>query len=136
MKLRGFEKIFMCLINTAVERYGESQHDCKMRTQFELEVTDCMRKKVYGNESTGRPCQWKFKWKEGNRGMEKPSMNGSNCTKFMMGLSVLASTIYKEELDQEPGKDETPQVVRFRNERKLQSRLAMAENIIPLWTLI
>jgi hypothetical protein len=31
MKLRVFEKIFVCLINTALERYGDSTYDSRMK---------------------------------------------------------------------------------------------------------
>jgi hypothetical protein len=83
MKLRVFEKILLCLINTALEFYGDSKVDSKIRSIFKVDVTDCMKKRVFGNEDSGRPSQWKFKWKEGSRAMEKQSLTGSSCNKLM-----------------------------------------------------
>jgi hypothetical protein len=136
LKLRVFEKLFMCIINTALERYGDSKYDSMKRSKFEEEVTDCMRKKNFGNEESGRLSQWKFKWKEGNCSIEKQSFTGSTCTKFMMGMAVLAATIYKPELDQGPNKNNNHQLVREKNEKNMQLWLSISKNLIPLWTLI
>jgi hypothetical protein len=68
--------------------------------------------------------------------MEKQSLSGSRCSKFMIGLNVLATTIYKEDLDEEPGKDKDRHDFRYLNEKKLQLWLDIASNLIPLWTVI
>jgi hypothetical protein len=54
----------------------------------------------------------------------------------MKGIGALTATIYKSELDEEPGKNKNRQLVRQRNENSKQLWLAMAENLIPLWSLI
>jgi hypothetical protein len=61
MKLRITEKVLECVINTGLERYGESTFDGKIRKTFESDVTECMRLSVYGNEEIGRKTQWKFR---------------------------------------------------------------------------
>jgi hypothetical protein len=136
MKLRITEKIFHCIINSGLERYGDSKFDCKKRKAYEALVTECMRNKVFGNEDSGRVSQWKFRWKSGNRAMEKPSLSGAACNKILGGLQALAKTIFSAELDEEPDSSGNSHVVRVRNEISLKTWTKIASNLVPMWKLI
>jgi hypothetical protein len=136
MKLQITEKICHCIINSGLEQYGDSKFDCKKRKAYEAQVTECMRNKVFGNEDSGRVSQWKFRWKSGNRAMEKPSLSGAACNKILGGLQALAKTIFSAELDEEPDSSGNSHVVRVRNEISLKTWTKIASNLHPMWKLI
>jgi hypothetical protein len=138
MKLRVTEKLFHCLINTGLIRYGDGVYDGEQRTKFEHNITECIRMKVLGNEQCGRATQFSFTWSQGNRSVEKNPFNGSSCDKILVGLKVLASTIFDETMDEEPKKDSDHErhKVRIKNNNLLSDWLRLAENLVPMWKLI
>jgi hypothetical protein len=136
MKLRVTEKIFTCLINFGLDRYGESQTDGKTRTLFALVVTACMRNKVFGCEDSGRQSQWKFNWCKGNHYVEKPNFDGSSANKLMQGIGKLATAVYSPELDEESKPSTNAETIRKMNEKKQKRWLELSKILGPLFKLI
>jgi hypothetical protein len=67
MKLRVTEKLFHCLINSGLERYGDIVEDGEQRKKFETSITEIIRSHVLGNMECGRAAQFCFNWSKGNR---------------------------------------------------------------------
>jgi hypothetical protein len=90
MKMRMLEKIFHCLVNIGLERYGNSKLDVNKRKLMVSNVETYMRSSVMGNLSKGISSQWKFKWKKPNNGtMDKVNFSGGNAQKILLGLKGL-----------------------------------------------
>jgi hypothetical protein len=136
MKLRLTEKLFHCLINSALERYGDSPYDANQRKLFDTTISECIRGKILGNEECGRPSQFTFTWCKGNRSVEKPSFTGSGCNKVLVGLKKLATQIFDPTLDEESENNDERLNVRTKNSNLLATWLSIGENLVPMWKLI
>jgi hypothetical protein len=86
MKLRVTEKVFHGLINSGLERYGDSLQDCQQRNLFDTTISEIIQKEVLGNIECGRATQFTFNWSKGNRSVEKASFTGPACDKILVGL--------------------------------------------------
>ena len=137
MKMRVCEKIFHCLVNDALDRYGDSSVDSKKRKSCAEKVEKCMQKTVFGNEPRGRVSQWKFRWvKPGNVFMDKASFSGAMATKLCEGLKSLSDMLFANEMDQESMSVEQGLVNRQSNEDKRLLWHKFADIVVPMWELI
>ena len=87
MKMRLIEKLFQCLVNSALDRYEDGKHDNEKRKECANEVEECMRSRIMGNATSGCLSQWTWQWEAGNRSIKKYNMSGSSADKVMKGLS-------------------------------------------------
>jgi hypothetical protein len=60
MGLTRIEKVFHSLVNSALDRYGESQLDKKKRLLLGTQIEVCMKGHVMGDHLRGIMSQWKF----------------------------------------------------------------------------
>jgi hypothetical protein len=136
MKLRVTEKLFHCLLNSGLERYGDSVEDGTKRKLFETTITEVIRTKVLGNEECGRASQFTFNWSKGGRSVEKSSFTGPTCDKILMRLKVLATAIFDLSMDEHKEDEDETLKARQENYNILSSWLTIADNLVPMWELI
>jgi hypothetical protein len=132
MKMRLVEKVFHSLVNSALDRYGDSQADRVKRKLLADMIEDCMKEQVMGNESKGIKSQWKFRWTKVNN-MEKPSLTGSSSQKILKHLKDLAAIAFSQELDEDSLNEEE---TRKQNSLLLSKWKKLGNNLLPLWKLI
>lgn len=132
MKMRVMEKVFHSLVNSALDRYGESQLDRKKRNILAATIELCMKSEVVGNVEKGIVSQWKFRWTK-EHSMEKPSLTGSVAQKILSHMKSLTRVAFSEDLD-EDALDCT--AMRIRNSRTLHKWNEMCDNLSKLWKLI
>jgi hypothetical protein len=88
MKMRMMEKVLHSLVNSALDRYGDSQLDRTKQNLLSDEIELCMKGKVLGDSNKGIISQWKFGWTKENS-MEKICMMGTISQKILLNMRQL-----------------------------------------------
>jgi hypothetical protein len=128
MKMQLIEKVFHSLMNTALDRYGESQLDKSIRSLLATQVELCMKCKVMGDLSKGIQSQWKFCWNK-EHFKEKSSLTGCTAQKILFNLKSSTDVTFSEEMDQDSlNKEDT----RTSNHLKLEKWNTMCDDLVPL----
>jgi hypothetical protein len=130
--MRIIEKVFHSLVNTALDRYGESQLDRSKRNLLSTRIELCMKCEVIGNKSKGIQSQWKLRWTK-EHFMEKPSLTGSTSQKILSNMSYLIKVAFNEEMDEDSLNQESTRAL---NVARLEKWSTMCCNIARLFQLI
>jgi hypothetical protein len=117
-------------VNSALDRYGESQQDKSKRDLLADEIELCMKERVLDNSARGIVCQWKFCWTKENT-ME--SLTGSTAQKILDNMKNLTGVCFRPEMD-----EDSPDHVltRQKNKQLLKEWNIMCDNLRILWILI
>jgi hypothetical protein len=142
MKMRVVEKVFHTLINSGLQRYGESQVDKKTCKLLAANIELCMKNEIIGNEERNITCQWKFTWSKSKKGctskpsMEKPNLSGNQSQKVINKLRRIVEVLFHPDLDQDCINKKESATKRRENEALQGKWYALSDTMVNMWTLI
>jgi hypothetical protein len=131
MEMRIIEKVFHSLVDTALEKYGESQLDRSKRSLLATQIKLCMKCEVIGNLSKGIQSQWKFCWTK-EHFMDNPSLTGSTSHKILFNMRSLINVAFTEEMDEDSLNQGYTRTLNF---ARLEKWSTMCSGILRLFQL-